>query len=252
MSLKSRLSASLFNIIVTVTILTITGLLVFNYIYPYPYYELAGGLTLFWMIAAIDLILGPILAFTVAAPTKARNALKRDLLVIGFIQLAAFLYGFSVMYAVRPVYLVYEVDRFKVVRAQELTASDKKLAHTSLQKVPIVGVKIIGVRGAVSSADKLSSLDLEIAGKGLYLQTNWWQPLSDTNLAAMREHGQSIASLRQRPAVDIVRLDKLLQASGLKESEVIALPLVAPAASWTVLVNRQRLEFVGYLPIDLL
>ena len=251
MSLKSRLSASLLNITVTVIMSIVTWLLIFNYLYPYPYYEIAGGLSLFWIILSVDLILGPMFAFLVAAPAKTRNVLRRDLLVIGVIQLSAFLYGFSVMYAARPVYLVFEVDRFKIIHAQELTVLDLKLAHTSFQKIPVVGMKTIGLRGAVSSADKLSSLDLEIAGKGLYLQTNWWQPLSDANLAAMREHGQSIASLRQRPTVDIVRLDKLLRTSGLMESEVIALPLVTLAASWTVLLNRRNLEFVGYLPLDL-
>ena len=252
MSLKSRLSSSLFNMVITVTILILTWLFVFNYLYPYPYYEIAGGLTLFWMIFIVDLVLGPMLAFFVAASTKTRKVLRRDLLVIGVIQISAFLYGLSVMYAARPVYLVYEVDRFKVVQAHELTASDMTSVHKALQKIPVSGVKTIGLRGAVNSADKLNSLDLEIAGKGLYLQTNWWQPLSDANLAAMRDHGQSIASLRQRPTVDIVQLDKLLRASGLMEGEIIALPLATSVASWTVLMNRQSLELVGYLPVDLL
>ena len=251
MSFKSRLSVALINLTISIVILTAVWLLIFFYIYPYPYSEISGGLKLFWMIVGIDLILGPVLAFLIAAPAKLRSALRRDLLVIGVIQLCAFSYGFSVMYAARPVYLVYEVDRFKVVHAQELTPDDLALAPAALQKLPLVGVQTIGLREASSGADKLSSLDLEIAGKGLYLQTNWWQPLSEANLESMRQHGQSIAALRQRPSFDVASLDKSLRALGLKEEDVIALPLVTPATSGSVLLRRQNLRLVGYLPVDL-
>ena len=119
------------------------------------------------------------------------------------------------------------------------------LVHKAVQKSPVSDVKIIGLRGAVSSADKLRSLDLEIASKGMDLQTNWWQPLSDANLADMRDYGQSIAMLRQRPTVEIAQLDKLLRASGLTEGEIIALPLATSVDSWTVLMNRQSVSLWG-------
>ena len=251
MSLHSRLSASLITLTVSVVIFIAVWILIFFYIYPYPYSEISGGLKLFWMIVGIDLILGPMLAFLVAAPTKLRSALRRDLLVITVLQLSALTYGFSVMYSARPVYLVYEIDRFKVVHAQELTPDDLSLAPSALQKLPLAGVKIIGLRKAANSADKLSSLDLEIAGKGLYLQTNWWQPLSEENFESMRQRGQSVESLRQQPSFDSASLAKSLRASGLREEDVIALPLVTPATSGSLLLSRQSLQLVGYLPVDL-
>ena len=67
--------------------------LVFGLWYPYPYREISGGRELFFIIVAVDVVMGPLLTFAVFNRKKPLKELKRDLGVIVLLQLAALGYG---------------------------------------------------------------------------------------------------------------------------------------------------------------
>lgn len=251
MNLKSRLFVASMHLGISVLMAALAWLLVFKVFYPYPFIEISGGRQLFLLMMAVDVILGPLLTFTVFSPGKARPVLRRDLMAIGVLQMTALMYGLWTMYAARPVYLVHEVDRFKVITAVDLDASDLAEAPAEFRRLPISGVQTIGLRAARNSSEKLNSLELELAGKDLSLQTGWWQPLSDDNRTSIRQHGKPVALLRQRTTDGSAELDRILRAARLQDEAVIALPLVARLGSWSVLLDKRDLKIVGYLPIDL-
>ncbi|NMM07850.1 hypothetical protein [Polaromonas sp.] len=88
-----------------------------KFFYPYPFIEISGGRQLFLLIVAVNVVLGPLLTFAVLSPGKVRQLLRRDLVMIGAVQIAALEYGLGAMYFARLANLVHEGDRFKVVSA---------------------------------------------------------------------------------------------------------------------------------------
>lgn len=251
MNLKNRLFAASLHLSVSLLWAAFAWLLVFKLFYPYPFNEISGGRQLFLLIVMVDVILGPLLTFTIVSPSKVRHVLMRDLIVIVAVQMTALMYGLWTIYVARPVYLVHEVDRFRVVSAADVDASDLAEAPVEFRRIAITGLQTIGIREARNGIEKLNSLELELAGRDLSLQPGWWQPLSDENRASIRQHGKSVALLRQRAIDGGAELDRILRAAKLTDKDVIALPLVTRLASWSVLLDKRNLKIVGYLPIDL-
>ena len=89
--------------------------LVFGLWYPFPYRELSGGRELFLLVIAVDVICGPLLTLVLFNPAKARTELWRDLGLVALIQLGALSYGLGTVWEARPLFLVQEIDRFKVI-----------------------------------------------------------------------------------------------------------------------------------------
>lgn len=251
MNFKVRLFGASVHLGICFVVAVISWLVISEFFYVYPFIEISGGRQLFLLILAVDVVLGPPLTFLVLSPNKTASVLKRDLIVIGTVQIAALMYGLGTMYFSRPIYLVHEVDRFKVVSAADIDDSDLAEAAPEFRRLPKIGVQIIGLRAARNSAEKLRSLDLEIAGKDLAMQPGWWQPLSGDNRASILQHGKSFALLKQRATDGGAELDRILRASGLREEDVIALPLQARMVSWSMLLDKRNVKILGYLPIDL-
>ncbi len=251
MNLKHRSFGVSVHLGISLLIAALAWVVVFKFFYPYPFIEILGGRHLFILIIAVDVILGPLLTFVVLSPAKARRVLTRDLMVIVAVQMTALAYGLWTMYLARPVYLVYEVDRFKVVSAVDVDASDLAGAPVEFRRLPWSGVQTIGIRAARNDVEKLRSLELELAGKDLSLQTDWWQPLSDDNRASIRQRGQAVTLLRHRATDRGAEIDGMLRAAVLRDEDVIALPLIARSASWSVLLEKRDLRIVGYLSIDM-
>lgn len=251
MNLKNRLFAASMHLGVSLVIAGLAWMLVSKWLYPYPFMEISGGRQLFVLLVSVDVVLGSILTFSVFGSGKLRRVLVRDLMIIGMLQLTALGYGLSTMYVARPIYLVHEVDRFKVVTAADLDESDLRDAPPQFRHLSISGVQTIGIRQARDNADKLRSLDLELAGKDLSLQTEWWQPLSEENRISMRQHGKPIELLRQKAVDGGAELDQILRTANVSDDGAIALPVLTRLASWSVVLDRRDLEIIGYLPIDL-
>jgi hypothetical protein len=251
MNFKNRLFAAGVHLGISLVIAGLAWALVSRFLYPYPFIEISGGRQLYILLVSVDIVLGSMLTFSVFSSGKLRRVLVRDLVIIGVLQLTALGYGLWTMYVARPVYLVHEIDRFKVVTAADLDESELVRAPPEFRQTSVFGIKTIGLRPARDSADKLRSLDLELAGKELSLQTEWWQPLSDANRISMRQHGKPVQVLRQKAVAGGTELDRILRDSNVGDEEAIALPLLARLASWSIVLDKRDLRIIGYLPIDL-
>ena len=107
----SHLSISLFIAIL------VMGLVFFVW-YPAPLAQAVGVTHIFLMMLVIDVIIGPALSLLVYKEGK--KSLKFDLTVIILIQVSALCYGIYSIAEGRPAWLVYTVDRFEVVRNNEI------------------------------------------------------------------------------------------------------------------------------------
>ena len=118
MNLKNRFYAFGIHVIFSFLLLILALLLVFKLWYPAPLDQAMGVTEIFWFILGVDLILGPLLTFVVFNPKK--KELKRDLIIILIIQIAAYIYGLYTVAQGRPVWQVFVVDDIELVRAIDI------------------------------------------------------------------------------------------------------------------------------------
>lgn len=228
----------------------LSATLVFGLWYPYPFREISGGRSMFGILMGVDVVVGPLLTWVVFNRSKPRRELRRDLAVIAVLQVAALIYGVWSMHAARPVYLVHEVDRFVTVSAADIAPADLALAPMPFRKLPWTGVQVIGLRPPSDPQEKLKSIELALAGRDLSLQPQFWQSLSADNRALIRQRAIPLAGLLARGGAGSRLIDDWMKGRGASLDAYLAFPLVARENFWTVVLDKQTLERVGYLPID--
>jgi len=88
--------------------------------YPTPWFSASGGWQGLRLVAAVDLVLGPLLTLIVYNTTKSRRELFTDFVLIVFIQLSALMWGIMAVYEQRPVAAVFWQGSFYTVPAKAL------------------------------------------------------------------------------------------------------------------------------------
>jgi len=105
--------------------------------YPDYLIDATGAKKIFWMIIGIDVCIGPILTFVVFDKEKGDKKLSRDLASIFAVQVIALVYGMYTVTVARPVYMVYAVDRFELVQANEISSQNLNNAtQEEFKKLP--------------------------------------------------------------------------------------------------------------------
>ncbi len=97
-----------------------------------PLAKAVGVTSIILMLFFIDITLGPLLGLLVYKEHK--KSLKFDLSIIIIIQIFALLYGICILEQGRPVWIAYNVDRFELVRKNELITEHLDQANNQFQK----------------------------------------------------------------------------------------------------------------------
>lgn len=242
--------AALIHFGASALVAVLAAVLVFGVWYPYPYRELAGGRELFLLIVAVDVVCGPLLTLVLFNPKKPRWELSMDLGIVALIQIAALAYGLYTLAVARPVYLVYEVDRFRVVSTADIQEGALNPAAGGLQRLPWWGPKVIGVREPRDADEKLQSLDLSLQGNEPSARPDWWVPFEE-NKPAVLARAKPISMLRDRHPQQTEAIDKAVRESGMPESDLRWVPLTGfKSTEWVVLVDKQSAEVRAFAPVD--
>lgn len=134
-----RINAALVHLLISVFVFAVFLSLVFFIWYAYPFNITEGVGDIVYMMAGIDIVLGPLLTLVVF--NTAKKSLKFDLSLIGIIQVSALIYGGFVIYSERPAWVVFVKDRFHVVGVMEVDTSkipDKSLSVGILDRPKMV------------------------------------------------------------------------------------------------------------------
>ena len=129
---KDKLKALLIHLSISASIALISLAIVYLVWNPYPFYKATGITRIFLLMLAIDITLGPLL--TLIIYKKGKKTLKFDLIVIAILQLSALVYGIYHVYEGRTTWIVYNVDRFDLVRANEIDTRHLDKAKPNYQK----------------------------------------------------------------------------------------------------------------------
>ena len=249
-NLKDRLKASGIHLAISLAIAALAAALVFLVWYPYPYREISGGRELFILIVTIDVILGPLITFAVFNRAKPMRELKRDLTVVVLIQLAALGYGLWTVFVARPVLLVFEYNRFRVVHAIEIDETELPKALPALRQMPMGGVKPLGLR-AFKDGNEMADATIAAVGGGVSLSAKpeLWQPYA-ASAVQIKLVAKPMAVLKTKFPTNAAQIDAAITSSGKSMDQLSWLPMVGRKSYWTVLIDAQSTLPVAYLPLD--
>jgi len=217
--------------------------------YPEPFRSISGGLKLFAILMSVDLVLGPGATFVMASPGKSRRELRMDIGFVVMLQLAALTYGIWNVYQARPVHVAFEIDRFRVIHAVEVPEELMTKAPEDLRSLPLLGPRLVGVRPFVSERERMDVTMAALGGVAIGARPDLWTPYQSVIPAVLAE-ARPLSDLFERQPQARASWTALAERTGLTESEVVFLPLVSRDHFWTVLLNRESGQPLGYLPVD--
>jgi hypothetical protein len=178
-----------------------------------------------------------------------KRGLKFDLAVIAVLQMAALLYGLNVISAARPAFLVFTVDRLVAVSANQLDDADLKLAPAGFDRAPWSGPRMAFAHMPEDRDTAEAIMFTALRGKDLEKYPQHYQDYS-ANAAAVVARAKPLALLAARDAAASAKVQRLVARSGVAESELGWLPLVARSKDIVAVVRRTDAAIVGYLDLD--
>ena len=246
----SRLKAAGIHLSVSVVVASLAAALVFGLWYPWPYRIISGGQSLFLLLLSVDLTLGPLLSFVVFDRSKSKSHLVRDLSVIAALQLTGLVYGLYTVFQVRPVAIVFEVDRFRVITNVDVLHEELPEALPELRILSLTGPKILGARDSKNSDEKLRAIELSLKGFDTGTRPSYWLPYSGDLTKTALTRARALSALYKRYPDQAQDIDLEVGKAGRPADELKFLPLMARNADWSVLLDAKTGEIIGFVPYD--
>lgn len=243
----SKLRAFLSHLAISGSIVGIVVALVFFVWYPSPFFQATGTVSVLRVLIGVDLVLGPMLTAIVFKPRK--PYLKLDLAVIATVQLAALIYGVSVLYQERPYYMVFAVDRFHVLARKDAVIENP--AETAWIHKPFIGpVTVVANLPADLAARQRLVEETVFEGKpDIERRPEFWGPY-ETYGHEIGARAAKLGKIRTGAPASVAALTALVKRSGKPESELGFLPVVAKKRNVTAIVDRSSNSIVGILDVD--
>jgi hypothetical protein len=236
-----------FIILISLAVAALVAALVFGLWYPGPYRLLSGGRDLFLLVITVDVILGPLLTFAVFDLRKGWPHLRRDLAVIGLIQLGGLAFGLYTVQVARPIVMVFEVDRFRVLNSDQIRLEELPQARPEYQTLPLTGPWLLGTRKPRRGVESNDALFTAVYGIDIGQRPLFWQPYSESTTDALAR-SRPVALLLARYPERVAELQGRLRELKIDPEATTFLPVMA-RGDWVALLDQAG-AIVGYLPAD--
>lgn len=242
---RNRRHATAIHLTISFAVTTLAALVVFFLWYPYPYSKISGGMKMFWVLVAIDIVVGPVLTFIIFTPIKKRRELFFDFSVIGLLQIAALGYGFWSLSMARPTYLVFENNQFTIVRAIDVPAELGNDMLDVLQDTPRIGPKMVALRPFKDAREQFDVTMEALSGVPLATRTELWQPFEASVPTVLQAARPIVSSPKFSAHLAVSRPD-------LAQKGLLYLPLQGVQGFWTVILdeNARIVDFVEHEPFE--
>lgn len=227
----------LWHFFISICIAVLSLMWIFHVWYPSPLAKATNVTHIFLMLLTIDVILGPILGFVVYEEKK--KTLKFDLAVIFLVQLFALGYGLFSISQARPVWIAYNVDRFELIRVNDIIVDNIENAYPEYQTASWLKPKFVGVQISESIEEKNQNMFEEILG-GISIAQRPERYVELIQIKQqMQQRAQNINQLKKfnEPSQVEPILAKYPQADAW-------LPLKANAVDMVVLVNKEKTKII--------
>ena len=192
--MKSKFKAFGYHLCISAAAVAMAMAVVYGFWYKAPFARAEDVFQITLILASVDVVMGPLLTFIVFNSQK--KSLKFDLALIGVLQVAALVYGLSMVHKARPVYAVYTDGIFWTVTKDDYEPEELgKVAKDSLYlgfrtwSPDYIGAVL---QGNLDPADKHKIEISQSMGGGLRLMPRFYA--SYTSVAAVAAHSGKRAS----------------------------------------------------------
>jgi hypothetical protein len=244
---REKLVATAVHFAVTLALAAIAAALIFLVWFPDPFQTMIGGTELFMLVVGCDLALGPLMSLVIYNSRKSRRELVIDYAVVGVVQIAALVYGVTIMSDARPVYVAFSKDRYEIVLAGDIkpaelaTARDPKYAH-----LPWTGPKYVAI--VVPPAEHNEALFEALNGNEDHQRPRFYVAY-ESQLATVRRRAKPLAELEQKKPEAHALIDAALKKAGAPRDGLSWLPVRHFRGFWTALVDDSG-KVVAWVPLD--
>lgn len=236
LDLFRRGRASGLHLLISATVAILAAALVFGVWYPHEYREWAGGRELFLLVTGVDVALGPLLTFAVFNLKKGWPHLRRDLAIIAVLQLAALGYGMYTVYLARPVALVYEKDRFRVITNVQVQEGELSKALPAYRNLPLTGPWLLSTRDPTTEERSDALLMAAFTGVDRAERPLFWQPYANS-IPEVLQRSRPLAVLFQKYPQMEADVNAALDARKVDPSAAKFLPLLTRSGDWVAIVD---------------
>ncbi|TAK90399.1 MAG: type IV pilin accessory protein [Burkholderiaceae bacterium] len=251
MNLKTlnRFQASGAHLLASGGVALLSAALVFLLWYPGSLAYASGVASIFLMVLGVDVTLGPLITLIIFNPKK--KELKFDLLVVALVQLAALFYGLHTVFVARPVYLVFNTDRFDVVYANDLSREDLNKAGADNRNLSWFGPQTVAARLPDDAKARNAILFSAISG-GADVQgmPQYYVPYTELQSVAA-QRAQPLTALHDLNPDKTLGIDVLIKKYESQKIDAGFVPLKAKVNDLTVVLDKKTgtvLEMVDFRP----
>ena len=221
---------------------------VFGVWFPYPYRQLAGGTELFFIVMGVDIVCGPLLTLVLFNPAKPKRELLMDLSLVVVLQLAALTYGIWTVHQARPLYLVHEVDRFKVIALADVDAAELAKLPEALQAQFFKGPQTVGLRDASKEEREKVMFESVQGGRDYGERPGFYEAYDAAQAAKTYAKAKPLDNFAKKHPSKQADIDKLQTQAGAEAKQLRYLPIIA-RQDWVAVLNPKG-EIVGYVQGD--
>ncbi len=246
---RDRVKASAIHIFLSVGVALLAGLLVFIVWYPFPYREISGGRELFLLMVSVDVVLGPLITLAIFDRRKAWPVLRRDIQVIALVQMAALGYGLWTVFVARPVHMVFEYDRFRVVHAIEIDPVLLAKAPAAVSALPITGPTLLALRSFRDETERMEATVAALQGVPLGTRADLWEPYEIAKIDVLR-NAKPVSTLMGRFKTQAPVIEEAIREAGRTPESLVYLPLLGRKLFWTVFLDPVTAQVVTAVPLD--
>lgn len=236
-----RLKAFLLHLSLSGIIAVLALLLVFRLWYPDPLHRAVGVTHIFLLLLLIDVILGPFL--TLLVYKEGKKTLVFDLSVIAALQLSALGYGLWTVAEGRPAWLVFNTDRFDLVRVLDIDTRKLDQAHPEFRQPSWLGPRWVAAAPPGDSAARNQLIFESVqGGSDVPQRPDLYRPLGDS-VEQVTERLSPLSELQKFNSADEV------QSAISQWPEADAwLPLMA-GTPMVVLLRKETAEVVAVVDL---
>lgn len=215
--------------------------------YPQPFFTSDGGWQGIRIIAAVDLVLGPVLTLIVFKPGKPR--LKMDLTIIGLVQAAALAWGIWVVHYERPIAAVFLDGTFSSV-----TANDMKSRGMTSEKLSTFGTR---APYWIFSELPESHQEIEIllksvieSSRPLYMYIEYYKPIDERAKGLIVSKGLDLEDLVKDKPDDKKVYDTFVSKYKSELENIVFYRWNARYGNNIIALRKNNLEYVAMLDIE--
>lgn len=247
----SRPRAFLSHLALSAVIVGSVCALIFFVWYPHPYFQAVGAWGVLRILVGVDLVLGPVLTLILFKPGK--WGLKFDIAFIACVQLAALLYGVTVIYRERPYFNVFAVDRFVVYAHRDVDRAQWQdaLAAGRLDPKPWRGpTLVVAIRPTDQEAYQRLLEETVFGGKpDIDRRPEFWSRYAEQAQQVVARQ-RPLATLRTARPAAAAAIAELPRRLGVPEERLGFVPMVAKNRDVSMIVDASTGAPLEVLDVD--